>query len=897
MSNATECSEEQLSIGQRVCVRGNKHGTIKYVGNTYFAKGLWCGVELDEAVGENDGIINSIRYFTCKNNFGLFVPESEIFHKSNTPNMEQSHSSASVSKQLKNSTIYHSHDLEFQINVQNLHTLENHQPVSADITRKSTLNESYTIETARNTLSVIVEENVENVKFSDSSNILNSFYRSTLNKCKNMSNDQKNLNHDNSCAETSINEEIESCCQEKNEYDLADSDESLGILPSAVLEDSHWDNLMSDVEINNVDLNATVNLPDSMDIELNGCEKVMSGYNFDDAFSPIYHISNVSLSCNQNAECPVESNTSFPKYASTPKHETNFSDISNEIENALNLTHNLSSEFQTHTLIENDDENHSTPLSEVYTNVANCRIPAKILDVNIKGLNVTQDLDNIAEDCLNVTFHKELDQNPSALYTNTEIECKISNNFKEDPILDQETKEILNTTYEKELKFSDLSDTKSLQCSKLSMVSENKKSSRYPIKNKDTKSKIHFSNANVSFTKDDTKSKFDRNKFRKSVGYFGSVSAPKSDTINKQARRNSTSSNFSSSKENFPKVKISKFSHSRNLSNKSSIKQSCIKNSVINQENSVAASIAVKKINKNIHKSFIVKSESSNYETKIKALPKVVLQNSQCALNETINLAPQMNDLGKTVVKRPRSSMNFACLNKTSFRDCHTISSGNRSKVAHMKKMIPSKLGRTLEPIEMQHKITDTLNETTLIDTTTKLPSVNDVAFNDKKSKIARLNEKRTSSEKSSSSTMASFGMNHNGLNRSCSVKPYFKPVCTNKVAACRSSSSRKSLTDAPRLDVCNSNDYAVSDRSSCKPANKALKLTNVNKGSSCIPTSKIPSIQRCNLDPQVKASIAIQSSVSQSIGKQDENEKSSHRMILRKRVSTIPKLKSPSLA
>lgn len=37
-------------------------GVIRYLGETDFAKGEWCGVELDEPLGKNDGAVAGTRY-------------------------------------------------------------------------------------------------------------------------------------------------------------------------------------------------------------------------------------------------------------------------------------------------------------------------------------------------------------------------------------------------------------------------------------------------------------------------------------------------------------------------------------------------------------------------------------------------------------------------------------------------------------------------------------------------------------------------------------------------------------------------------------------------------------------------------------------------------------------
>lgn len=51
----------QLHPGDRVMVNGNKEGTLRFVGPTHFAKGIWVGVELDVAQGKNDGAVSGKR--------------------------------------------------------------------------------------------------------------------------------------------------------------------------------------------------------------------------------------------------------------------------------------------------------------------------------------------------------------------------------------------------------------------------------------------------------------------------------------------------------------------------------------------------------------------------------------------------------------------------------------------------------------------------------------------------------------------------------------------------------------------------------------------------------------------------------------------------------------------
>ena len=72
--------EEEIGyqIGQRVLVGNVMAGTVRYIGHTHFAEGLWVGVEIDLPRGRNDGSIDDQRYFSCKPNYGLFAPPQKI---------------------------------------------------------------------------------------------------------------------------------------------------------------------------------------------------------------------------------------------------------------------------------------------------------------------------------------------------------------------------------------------------------------------------------------------------------------------------------------------------------------------------------------------------------------------------------------------------------------------------------------------------------------------------------------------------------------------------------------------------------------------------------------------------------------------------------------------------
>ncbi|TWW67174.1 Kinesin-like protein KIF13B [Takifugu flavidus] len=73
---------EWLREGAYVTVGSNKAGTVRYMGLTQFAEGLWVGVELDTPVGKNDGSVGGHRYFHCKPGYGVLVRPSRLSSRS-----------------------------------------------------------------------------------------------------------------------------------------------------------------------------------------------------------------------------------------------------------------------------------------------------------------------------------------------------------------------------------------------------------------------------------------------------------------------------------------------------------------------------------------------------------------------------------------------------------------------------------------------------------------------------------------------------------------------------------------------------------------------------------------------------------------------------------------------
>eukprot|EP00927_Polykrikos_kofoidii_P078444 TRINITY_DN75265_c0_g1_i1.p1 TRINITY_DN75265_c0_g1~~TRINITY_DN75265_c0_g1_i1.p1 ORF type:complete len:246 (-),score=32.26 TRINITY_DN75265_c0_g1_i1:34-771(-) len=61
------------------------HGTVRFIGPVGFdASGEWVGVELDEAVGNSDGSVHGVWYFTCKPKRGIFVKPTALRRTNST---------------------------------------------------------------------------------------------------------------------------------------------------------------------------------------------------------------------------------------------------------------------------------------------------------------------------------------------------------------------------------------------------------------------------------------------------------------------------------------------------------------------------------------------------------------------------------------------------------------------------------------------------------------------------------------------------------------------------------------------------------------------------------------------------------------------------------------------
>ncbi|KNC49784.1 uncharacterized protein AMSG_06062 [Thecamonas trahens ATCC 50062] len=70
-------SRRALPLGALVEYQGVR-GHVRFVGRTDFAPGLFVGVELNKPYGDNNGTVDRIQYFVCRERYGVMVKPSEV---------------------------------------------------------------------------------------------------------------------------------------------------------------------------------------------------------------------------------------------------------------------------------------------------------------------------------------------------------------------------------------------------------------------------------------------------------------------------------------------------------------------------------------------------------------------------------------------------------------------------------------------------------------------------------------------------------------------------------------------------------------------------------------------------------------------------------------------------
>lgn len=69
-----------IDVGDRVCIPDKElFGFVRFLGEIIGVKGVWVGIELDEAYGKNDGSVKGRYYFRCKPKHGVFARPHQVF--------------------------------------------------------------------------------------------------------------------------------------------------------------------------------------------------------------------------------------------------------------------------------------------------------------------------------------------------------------------------------------------------------------------------------------------------------------------------------------------------------------------------------------------------------------------------------------------------------------------------------------------------------------------------------------------------------------------------------------------------------------------------------------------------------------------------------------------------
>lgn len=75
---------KEITVGSRcrvINIEGERRGAVKYVGKIEQldqGENIWVGIEFDEPVGKNDGLIGAFRVFECRPKHGSFVKPKQV---------------------------------------------------------------------------------------------------------------------------------------------------------------------------------------------------------------------------------------------------------------------------------------------------------------------------------------------------------------------------------------------------------------------------------------------------------------------------------------------------------------------------------------------------------------------------------------------------------------------------------------------------------------------------------------------------------------------------------------------------------------------------------------------------------------------------------------------------
>lgn len=67
-----------LQVGSAVRTTNHPNGILRYIGTINAAPGIWCGIELPDASGKNDGSLKGQVYFQCPPKHGIFIKKESV---------------------------------------------------------------------------------------------------------------------------------------------------------------------------------------------------------------------------------------------------------------------------------------------------------------------------------------------------------------------------------------------------------------------------------------------------------------------------------------------------------------------------------------------------------------------------------------------------------------------------------------------------------------------------------------------------------------------------------------------------------------------------------------------------------------------------------------------------